>query len=95
MLTALPAICAEQYQLVELAASPIDRAGLLLDRHPLRAYDAVHLASALLANDTLQTTGLPPLVFLSADDRLLAAAQAGDLATDNPNAVRSDPTESV
>jgi len=48
-----------------------------------------------LANDTLQIIGLPPLVFLAADDRLLAAARAKGLATDNPNAVRNDPTESA
>ena len=57
-----------------------------LERYPLRAYDAVQLASALLTRDTLQTIGLPPLTFLAADDRLLAVAQAEGLATDNPSA---------
>jgi hypothetical protein len=46
----------------------------------------VQLASALMARDTLRSAGLPPLTFLAADDRLLAAAQAEGLATDNPNA---------
>jgi predicted nucleic acid-binding protein len=79
-------ICATEYQFVELTVSVIERAKLLLERYPLRAYDAVQLASALLTHDTLQAVGLPPLTFLAADDRLLAAAQAEDLATDNPNA---------
>lgn len=63
----------------------IERAKSLLELYPLRAYDAVHLASALLANDTLVTSGLPVLVFVSADHRLLIAAQAEGLATENPN----------
>jgi hypothetical protein len=45
----------------------------------------VQLASALMAHDALRSAGLPPLTFLAADDRLLAAAQAEGLATDNPN----------
>jgi hypothetical protein len=58
----------------------------LLESYPLRAYDAVQLASALLTHDTLQVIGLPPPTFLAADDRLLATAEAEGLATDNPNA---------
>lgn len=79
-------ICATEYQFVELTASVVERARLLLERYPLRAYDAVQLASALLTHDTLQASGLPPLTFLAADDRLLTAAEAEGLATDNPNA---------
>jgi predicted nucleic acid-binding protein len=80
------ALCATQYTLVELTALIVERARRLLERHPLRAYDAVHLASALTANDALATAGLPALTFLSADHRLLKAAQVEGLATDNPNA---------
>jgi predicted nucleic acid-binding protein len=58
----------------------------LLERHPLRAYDAIQLASALIANDALLTAGFAPLIVLAADDRLLDAAQAEGLMTDNPNA---------
>jgi uncharacterized protein len=80
------ALCTTQYTLVELTALIVERARQLLERHPLRAYDAVHLASALTANDALTAAGLPPLTFLSADHRLLNAAQVERLATDNPNA---------
>ncbi|MCG8349951.1 MAG: type II toxin-antitoxin system VapC family toxin [Chloroflexales bacterium] len=79
------ALCVTQYILVELTAAVIERAKSLLKLYPLRAYDAVHLASALLANETLVTSGLPVLVFVSADHRLLIAAQAEGLATENPN----------
>src|SRR5215210_1474041 len=68
------AICAAEYELVELTAPVVERATLLLERYSLRAYDAVQLASALLTRDMLQAAGLPLLTFLAADDRLLAAA---------------------
>ncbi len=77
--------CATEYQLVELTAPVVDRSRLLLEHHPLRAYDAVQLASALQANDALQAANLPPLTFLAADVQLLTAAQAEGLTTDNPN----------
>lgn len=57
----------------------------LLEQHPLRAYDAVHLASALEANTALLAAQQPPLIFLAADVRLITAAQAEGLPTDDPN----------
>jgi hypothetical protein len=54
-------------------------------QHPLRAYDAVHLATAWLANQELVRTGKPPLTFVCADDRLVAIANATGLLTDNPH----------
>jgi predicted nucleic acid-binding protein len=80
------AICTTEYQFVELTASIIERTKSLLERYSMRAYDAVQLASALIAHDTLASAGLSPLTFLAADDRLLATAQAEGLTTDNPNA---------
>jgi hypothetical protein len=79
------ATCAE-YQFVELTPAVVERARLLLARYPLRAYDAVQLASALLAQETFRAAELPSLTFLAADSCLLDAAQAEGLATDNPNA---------
>jgi len=79
------ALCATDYQLVELTASVVDRAWRLLEQHALRAYDAVQLASAILADNVLQASGTPALMFLAADDRLLAAARLEGLAIDNPN----------
>jgi len=65
-----------------LAVTPIltARAVELTQRHRLRGYDAVQLAAALTA-----ATILPGLVFIAADDDLLAAARAEGLATENPN----------
>ncbi len=77
--------CATEYQLVELTVPVVERAKSLLERHPLRAYDAIQLASALLAQDALQSADLPPLTFLAADNRLLSVAEIEGLATDNPN----------
>ncbi|MEJ5312278.1 MAG: type II toxin-antitoxin system VapC family toxin [Anaerolineae bacterium] len=53
--------------------------------YTLRAYDAIHLATALLANQHLLARQLPPVTFLCADDQLLAAAASEGLAVDNPN----------
>jgi uncharacterized protein len=74
-----------RYIVVDLDASVITLAQNLLQRHPLRGFDAIHLASALQANVQLVAAGLPALIFLAADHRLLAAAQAEGLATDNPS----------
>lgn len=85
LLSALASQTLTQYHLVELEAPVIELTGTLLDRHILRAYDAVQLASALIINQALVVAGLPPLIFVAADDRLLTAAQAEGLPTENPN----------
>ena len=74
-----------QYDFVELDYRVIRRARQLLDRHVLRALDAIQIASALIANDVLvATASLPDLVFLSSDDRMNQVALAEALAVDNP-----------
>lgn len=77
--------CATDYELVELTPSVVERARSLLEHYPLRAYDAMQLASALTANDILQHLDLPALTFLSADNRLLNVAEIEGLAVENPN----------
>lgn len=84
-LTALSEDCLIRYRFVEFEAPVVDLAGELLDRYVLRAYDAVQLASALATNRLLIDANLAPLVFVSADNNLLAAAQAAGLQIDNPN----------
>ncbi len=74
-----------QYQVSEMDPALAKAAGDLVIRHPLRAYDAVQLASALRAQSNLARIRTPALTFLTADDRLLAIAQAEGLRTDNPN----------
>ncbi len=78
--------CLNDYDIVAVVDGIIDLACRLLERHSLRALDAIHLASALTINQWLMTNHLPALAFLCADDRLLTAAAAEGLAIDNPNA---------
>jgi len=82
---AFRADCLNDYEIVTVIGETLDKANHLLEQHPLRAYDAVHLASALIANQQLLANKLAPLTFLSADDRLNRAAVAEGLAVDNPN----------
>ncbi len=78
--------CVRQYHLAGDDDPVLDLACALMERHPLRAYDAVHLATALVAERSFHTTGLPALLFLSSDDRLLDAARTEGLSVDNPSA---------
>ena len=57
----------------------------LATQHPLRAYDAVQLATAWLLNRDLLDDSQAPLTFVCADDRLVAIAQAEGLLTETPN----------
>ena len=67
--------CAEYFLLLQVDRSVIDQAVDLTQTHRLRGYDAVHLSTALLANDDLARQEHPPLVFVAADHDLLSAAQ--------------------
>ena len=82
---ALRGDCLRDYQIMPPTIEIVDLACSLLQRHPLRAYDATYLASALSAQKFLATEGHPGLIFLSADDRLTSAASVEGLETDNPN----------
>jgi uncharacterized protein len=77
--------CLKEYQVMPPTVAVIELACILLERYPLRAYDATHLATALIAQQFLASQSYPSLVFLSADDRLIRAASAEGLAVDNPN----------
>lgn len=57
----------------------------LAQTYVLRGYDGVQLSSALELNTSLAKLGLPPFVFVAADNNLNSAAQAKGLAVDNPN----------
>jgi len=79
-------LCATEYRVVAVSALVITQACQLLTRHPLRAYDAVQLAAALIANAALLAGALPPLTLLSADARLLHIASVEGLSIENPGA---------
>jgi len=74
-----------QYWLIDVDQAIVVRAMALTRLHKLRGYDAVHLACALFMREALLNQNIPAPVLLTADDELLAAAQAEGLLTDHPN----------
>lgn len=77
--------CRTEYGLLATTRLIIDRAVALTQRHRLRGYHAVQLATALVANEALTAGGLAALTFVAADDDILAAARSEGLSTENPN----------
>lgn len=75
----------EQYLAVAVSRHVLLAARDIVERHALRGYDAVQLASALECSKELTLLGLPPICFVSADVELLAAAMADGLQTENPS----------
>ena len=76
--------CTQRYQLIRITRPVVTQAGMLLERHPLRAYDAVQLACALTVQRGMHRRGMPPPLFVAADTTLLAAAAAEGFTVDNP-----------
>ncbi|WP_404785564.1 type II toxin-antitoxin system VapC family toxin [Altericista sp. CCNU0014] len=74
-----------QYFTAAIDKTIIELAGQLVKMHPLRAYDAVQLAAALSIRNEIKFPSRASFHFLTADDRLLAIAQAENLLVDNPN----------
>ncbi len=68
------------YVRVELRENVLRTARRLIQKHPLRGFDAIHLASAL----TLKADLGEEIVFVAADDRLLHAAKSEALPVVNP-----------
>jgi len=75
----------EKFFKIEINLSVIKQAAALAEKHALRGYDAVQLASAVNLHERRQKAGLSPLIFVSADNDLNTAAQAEGLQVDNPN----------
>ena len=74
----------QSYALAAITPSIITQACALLHRHPLRAYDALHLACALVVREAIAQQQLAGLVFVGADAALLTAAAAEGFPVDNP-----------
>jgi predicted nucleic acid-binding protein len=72
-----------RYAVIPLVTADLEYAADLTQQYPLKAYDAVQLAVALRYARILAAFGLP-LIFVSGDAALLAAARAEGLPTDNP-----------
>ena len=73
-----------RYQVIRITRTIVTQAGMVLERHPLRAYDAVQLACALAVQRLMHQWGMPPPLFVTADDALLVAARAEGFPVDNP-----------
>ncbi|MEW6210582.1 MAG: type II toxin-antitoxin system VapC family toxin [Acidobacteriota bacterium] len=71
----------QQYKVINLSQRIVNEAFRLTFERSLRAYDAVQLASALIASARFD---LSRFVFITADSDLEAAAQAEGFQTDNP-----------
>jgi predicted nucleic acid-binding protein len=76
---------AVQYSVLGVSQGIISLGVGLTSRQKLRGYDAVQLAVGLTVHRTFVSQQLPPLVFVSADRDLLAAANNEGLRTDDPN----------
>ena len=63
------------YLAVDVSEAIITLAGDLAERHDLRGFDAIHLASALALQNKMQA----PIDFSCADERLTVAAEAQGL----------------
>ncbi len=70
-------------RIVEITPQTLASARVLAERHTLRGYDAVQLASAIEADTERRSMKLAPLVFITADKDLLVAAPAEGIAVDN------------
>ncbi|MEK7727292.1 MAG: type II toxin-antitoxin system VapC family toxin [candidate division KSB1 bacterium] len=81
----LAAVENEEYFIASLNEEIVSGAVDLTRRHPLRGYDAVHLATAIALNTTFSEASLPSLAFASSDKILCEAAQKEGLVVSNLN----------
>lgn len=77
--------CDTRYIMGAVDRLGINQAVMLTQKYKLRGYDAVQLAIALTTRSLLAEAGFPPLIFIAADNDLLAAARAEGLPVENPN----------
>jgi predicted nucleic acid-binding protein len=77
-----------RYELLPTRRTIINRAAALCLKHPLRGFDAIHLASDLRLRETLEQQGTLDdalsSTYVTSDDRLVTAAQAEALTVANP-----------
>ena len=76
--------CDTRFLLLPVDRAVLDRAVALTQIHRLRGYDAVQLASALVAADVMSANDLPLPTFVAADANLLTVATAEHLPVENP-----------
>jgi predicted nucleic acid-binding protein len=78
----------QRYEFLPTRRTIITRAAALCLKHPLRGFDAIHLASGLQLQETLEQQGVEgdalSSTYVTSDDRLVTAAQAEGLTVENP-----------
>jgi len=74
-----------QFQIVEVEKHDCAKAGELLIKHPLRAYDSIQLACAHKIYSAFAHIASQTFTFVSADDRLINTAQTEGMQIENPN----------
>jgi predicted nucleic acid-binding protein len=77
--------CKALLRQAEVAEDVMTAASGLTLRYPLRAYDAVHLATAMILRAQASDLPIDAPIFIAADRTLLTAAMAEGFVTDNPN----------
>jgi uncharacterized protein len=77
--------CTIHYTLSPVTSAHVRQALNLTQKHILRGYDAVQLATALSLKLELQNIGITDFTFVTADTNLVAAAPAEGLTVENPN----------
>ena len=77
-------IANNEYRLIQLTPTIIIESQRILENYPLRAGDAIQLASAVVARKTVTKAKLASPIFLTSDNKLLNAAIAEGFTTDNP-----------
>lgn len=75
----------KDFRIVQTNQILIKSAIQIAEKHFLRGYDAVQLASALEVENELVSLNLPSLIFVSADNELNNAAKSAGLTVENPN----------
>lgn len=75
----------ELYTRLPVSKTIVDMAMQLIQKHPLRGYDSIQLATALSFLNELQRLNGELLNFVSADDILNAAARSEGLTVINPS----------
>ena len=73
-----------EYEVLKMSDTILEQAEGLLDKHPLRAADAIQLASGLDGHRTLISDRRPAPIFVSSDIRLLTATTTEGLQVYQP-----------
>lgn len=74
-----------QYHIVEMDGQIIEEACQLVQKYPIRAYDSVQLASAIVLFSYFQQASSTNFTFVTADTRLQEIARMTGLDVINPN----------